>query len=75
MQLRYTSEEILADHPYARPNLFGERRLHGGYDADGVYRSPRTAVRWPAIKAWTNAPGARGIFRRWSETVHARNPS
>ncbi|HLK24152.1 MAG TPA: hypothetical protein VKT30_05800 [Caulobacteraceae bacterium] len=60
MQLRYTSEEILADHPYARPNLFGERRLHGGYDADGVYRSPRTAVRWPAIKAWQESLLARG---------------
>jgi len=52
MQLRYTTEEILADHPYARPNTFGARRLHGGYDADGVYRSPRTFGRWPAIKAW-----------------------
>ena len=52
MQLRYSTEEILADHPYARPNMFGERQLHGGYDADGVYRSPRTLKRWPAIQAW-----------------------
>ena len=52
MQLRYSTDEILADHAYVRPNLFGEKRLHGGYDAEGVYRSPRTAVRWPAIEAW-----------------------
>jgi hypothetical protein len=52
MQLRYSTEEILADHPFARPNLFGSRQLHGGYDAEGVYRSPRTFGRWPAIEAW-----------------------
>jgi len=52
MQLRYSSEEILADHPYVRPNLFGKRQLHGGYGADGVYHSPRTFKRWPAIQAW-----------------------
>ena len=52
MQLRYSTDEILTDHPFARPNLFGARRLHGGYDAKGVYRSPRTLKRWPAIEAW-----------------------
>jgi hypothetical protein len=52
MQLRYTTEEILADHAYVQPNLLGTRRLHGGYDAEGVYRSPRTLNRWPAIEAW-----------------------
>ena len=52
MQLVYSTEEILADHPYARPNMFGPRRLHGGYGADGEYISPRTFGRWPAIKAW-----------------------
>ncbi len=52
MQLRYSTEEILADHPFARLNQFGKRRLHGGYDAQGAYRSPRTFGRWPAIKAW-----------------------
>jgi hypothetical protein len=55
MQLRYASEEILADHHYARPNMFGSRRLHGGYDAEGIYRSPRTLTRWPAIEAWRAA--------------------
>ena len=52
MQLRYSTEEILADAPFARPNSFGARKLHGGYDAAGTYVSPRTLNRWPAIKAW-----------------------
>jgi hypothetical protein len=60
MQLRYSTEEILADHPFARLNQFGQRRLHGGFDAEGVYRSPRTFGRWPAIKAWQDAFAARG---------------
>jgi hypothetical protein len=60
MQLRYSSDEILADHPYARPNLFGQRQLHGGYDNEGVYRSPRTFTRWPAIQAWQAAFARRG---------------
>jgi hypothetical protein len=52
MQLRYSRDEILADHPALQPNLFGSRRLHGGFDADGTYVSPRTLHRWPAIRAW-----------------------
>ncbi|HEX3917565.1 MAG TPA: hypothetical protein VHW60_09530 [Caulobacteraceae bacterium] len=60
MQLRYSTEEVLADHPFARLNYFGERRLHGGYDADGVYQSPRTLGRWPAIHAWQQNLTAHG---------------
>jgi hypothetical protein len=60
MQLRYSTEEILADHPFARPNSFGERQLHGGYDKEGVYRSPRTYTRWPAIQAWRENFEAHG---------------
>ena len=52
MALRYSTEEILADHPFVRPNAFGARRLHGGYDAAGAYVSPRTLNRWPAIEDW-----------------------
>jgi hypothetical protein len=50
--LTYTTDEILADHPFARPNHFGAQTLHGGYDAAGAYVSPRTLNRWPAINAW-----------------------
>jgi len=60
MQLRYSTEEILADHPFVRPNSFGERQLHGGYDKEGVYRSPRTYTRWPAIQAWRENFEAHG---------------
>ena len=52
MKLVYSTEEILSDHPFARTNSFGQRRLHGGYDAAGTYVSPRTLGRWPAIHAW-----------------------
>jgi hypothetical protein len=52
MPLSYSTAEILADHPFVRPNSFGARRLHGGYDAAGAYVSPRTLNRWPAIEGW-----------------------
>ncbi len=52
MPLRYSTAEILADHPFVRPNHFGARKLHGGYDAAGRYVSPRTLNRWPAIQGW-----------------------
>ncbi|HWF78063.1 MAG TPA: hypothetical protein VN694_12895 [Caulobacteraceae bacterium] len=60
MKLVYSKEEILSDHPFARPNSFGGKRLHGGYGADGTYISPRTLVRWPAIHAWQASLRAKG---------------
>ena len=59
-RLRYTTEEILADHPYARPHIEAGYKLHGGFDAEGRYISPRTLHRWPAIRAWEGALKARG---------------
>jgi hypothetical protein len=59
-KLVYTRDEILADHPYAQPHLESGYRLHGGFDADGNYISPRTLNRWPAIRAWSQALTARG---------------
>ena len=59
-KLVYTRDEILADHPYARPHEEADYRLHGGFDADGKYISPRTLNRWPAIRAWSAALTARG---------------
>jgi hypothetical protein len=58
--LIWTREEILADHAYARPHLEAGYRLHGGFDAEGHYISPRTLNRWPAIRAWSDALTARG---------------
>jgi len=59
-KLVYTSDEILADHDYAAPHVEAGYPLHGGFDADGRYVSPRTLHRWPAIRAWSQALTARG---------------
>ncbi len=59
-KLRYSADELLADHPYAKPHIEAGYKLHGGFDAGGRYLSPRTLNRWPAIKAWSDALGARG---------------
>jgi len=59
-RLSYSKAEILADHPYAAPQIEAGYRLHGGFDADGKYISPRTLNRWPAIRAWSEALTARG---------------
>jgi hypothetical protein len=59
-RLSYSTAEILADHPYAKPHLEAGYKLHGGFDAAGNYISPRTLHRWPAIHAWTEALKERG---------------
>ena len=59
-RLRYSREELLESHEYARPHEEAGRRLHGGFLADGSYCSPRTKVRWPAVRAWQASLQARG---------------
>src|SRR3569832_1486481 len=59
-KLVWTREEILADHTYAKPHVEAGYRLHGVFDADGQYVSPRTLNRWPAIRAWGEALKPRG---------------
>jgi hypothetical protein len=51
-QVCFTEDEILAGHSYTEPLVVDGVRCHGGFDADGVYRSPRTRFRAPAIDAW-----------------------
>jgi hypothetical protein len=46
-RLTYSADEILADHPYAKPHVEAGYTLHGGFDAAGKYISPRTLNRWP----------------------------
>jgi hypothetical protein len=58
--LRYTREQLLSSHPYVRPHEAAGYRLHGGFVADGSYVSPRTLVRWPAVRAWGEALQRRG---------------
>jgi hypothetical protein len=60
-QLIYDEAELMAEHRYARPQIEAGYRLHGGFDASGAYVSPRTLVRWPAVRAWQAALTARGF--------------
>jgi hypothetical protein len=66
MQFRYSAHELLADHPYANPNLFGAWRLHGGHGADGDYCSPRT------FKALAGDPGLAGELPETGRRVGRR---
>ncbi len=58
--LRFSEEELLRSHDYARPHVVGGRRLHGGFDDAGRYVPPRILVRGPAVEAWTRALRERG---------------
>ena len=51
-QLVYPDAEILQEHDYAAPHLAAGYRLHGGFDGEGRYLSPRSAVRPDAVRAW-----------------------
>ncbi|HYW02443.1 MAG TPA: hypothetical protein VFA86_00750 [Gammaproteobacteria bacterium] len=59
-QLSYTDAELLSEHDYAALQQEAGYRLHGGFDASGRYVSPRTRVRWPAVRAWQQALERRG---------------
>ncbi len=50
-KLEWTREELLADSPYEEPLIAGAVRCHGGFQ-NGMYVSPRTEHRVPAIAAW-----------------------
>ena len=52
LQLDWTEKELLADDPFDEPLIVDGVRCHGGFDADGAYRSPRTRNRVPAIESW-----------------------
>src|SRR3954465_3846470 len=51
-QGRWTDDELLGGAPGLAPLLVAGRRCHGGIDADGAYRSPRSRFRNDAIAAW-----------------------
>ncbi len=51
-QLEFTEDELLANADVDEPLIAGGVRCHGGFAADGTYRSPRTKCRVPAIEAW-----------------------
>jgi len=58
--LVYERAQLLADHPYDLMQEAAGYQLHGGFTADGVYHSPKTLNRWPAVKAWQKQLTARG---------------
>lgn len=60
-KLVYSEAELLAEHPYARPQIEAGYRLHGGFDPAGRYISPRTLKRWPAVRAWQETLERRGF--------------
>jgi hypothetical protein len=60
VQLQFSEAELMQEHAYARPQVVAGHRLHGGFDADGNYISPRTARRDEAIANWTAALRQRG---------------
>ena len=51
-RLTWSTDELLADGKYAEPLFASGVLCHGGFDADGVYRSPRTLHRGPAVLSW-----------------------
>ncbi|MBA2325675.1 MAG: hypothetical protein H0V95_03390 [Actinobacteria bacterium] len=52
VQTEWTETELLASDEIAEPLVAAGVRCHGGFDAAGEYRSPRTRNRSPAIDAW-----------------------
>ena len=59
-RLEYGRDELLESGAYAEPLVANGVRCHGGFDADGRYRSPRTRHRAPAIRAWQGRLAADG---------------
>ncbi len=59
-KLNYTYDEMMADYPYVKPHVVMGEKLHGGFDANGKYISPRMQGRGPAIEAWSQDVLANG---------------
>ena len=60
-QVEFSIEEIEAEHDYAVPHIECGLKLHGGFDKDGTYFSPRTKNRWQAINNWHEQLNQRGV--------------
>ncbi len=56
----YSEVDLLRSHDYARPQIENGTLMHGGFDAEGKYLSPRLLHREPAVEAWLQALRARG---------------
>ncbi|MBO6658934.1 MAG: hypothetical protein JJ934_18725 [Pseudomonadales bacterium] len=51
-KLVYTKQELEAENEYTTPHVECGLKLHGGFNQEGHYLSPRTKHRWDAINAW-----------------------
>ncbi len=60
MQLAFSEDELMADHPDLEPHVILDQRVHGGIAADGRYQPPRALIREPALDAWASALRDRG---------------
>jgi len=60
MQLVYTEQELMRDHPDLQPQVILDQRVHGGFGDDGSYQPPRALVRERALDAWTEQLRERG---------------
>ena len=56
----FSEAELLSEHAYAAPHEVGGKRLHGGFDDDGRYVSPRSKGRSVALDNWTAALREQG---------------
>ena len=61
MKCGYTLSELEAEHQYATSHVECGLKLHGGFDAEGQYLSPRTRHRWDAIHAWHQQLQDKGV--------------
>jgi hypothetical protein len=59
-RLVFSEAELLDSGSYEAPLVAGGVRCHGGFDASGAYRSPRTLHRAPAVAAWQARLGREG---------------
>src|SRR5277367_6178318 len=77
-RLNFSTDEILANVPTREALIVKGVKCHGGFDADGSYRSPRTAFRVPAIKAWQEqhiAISGTALFEIPADTVSPQVPN
>ena len=56
----FSEAELLSEHAYAAPHEAGGKCLHGGFDDDGRYVSPRSKGRNVALDNWTAALREQG---------------
>ncbi len=59
-KLRYSEDELLSSHEFAKPQIEAGHRIHGGFLENGAYQPPRALLREPALGAWTAALRERG---------------